>query len=210
MQAPLLQDTNKNIRIVSVDIATGTTHEYAYKLSTGSGVSEILAINDHEFLLDERDGNGLGSNNNASVKQIFKIDLNNATDVTNMTGDLSSSAVSKTLFLDVKVKMGDKGISAANVPSKIEGMAWGADITDNGTLFHTLWLANDNDFLPDAASAVNASSGSYVSGPNNFYVFAVKASDLTTFQAQPVPLPAAAFLMAPALAGLTRLRRRKA
>jgi hypothetical protein len=45
MQAPLAQDSNKNVRIVTIDIATGVTHEYAYKLSTGSGVSEILALN---------------------------------------------------------------------------------------------------------------------------------------------------------------------
>ena len=200
VQAPALQDVpTKNVRIVSVDIESGATKEFAYTLTTGSGVSEILAINDHEFLVDERDGKGLGDGTSASVKQIFKIDLANAEDVTSLSGSaLTSKAVSKTLFLDVKAKMVAKGITATNVPAKMEAMAWGADITDNGELFHTLWLANDNDFLPNVA------------GQNNFYVFAVKASDLTSFQAQPVPLPAAAFLMAPALAGLTRLRRRKA
>ena len=35
---------------------TGITHEYGYLLTTGTGVSEITAINDHEFLVDERDG----------------------------------------------------------------------------------------------------------------------------------------------------------
>ena len=29
VQAPLLQDTNKSVRIVTIDIASGTTHEYA-------------------------------------------------------------------------------------------------------------------------------------------------------------------------------------
>ncbi len=55
---------------------------YAYHLTTGSGVSEIVAINDHRFLVDERDGNGLGAGNSASVKQLFRIDLTGATDVT--------------------------------------------------------------------------------------------------------------------------------
>ena len=35
MQAPLIQDPKKLLRIVTVDIASGATHEYAYKLTTG-------------------------------------------------------------------------------------------------------------------------------------------------------------------------------
>src|SRR5262249_12678052 len=61
MQAPLLQDQTANpslLRIVTIDIATGTTHEYGYKLSTGTGVSDIVALSNHEFLVDERDGKG--------------------------------------------------------------------------------------------------------------------------------------------------------
>src|SRR6185503_11740881 len=50
MQAPLIQDnvdpTKKMVRIVTIDIATGQTKEFAYLLTTGSGVSEILALND--------------------------------------------------------------------------------------------------------------------------------------------------------------------
>jgi len=29
------------------------THQFAYELTTGSGASEILALNDHAFLVDE-------------------------------------------------------------------------------------------------------------------------------------------------------------
>ena len=102
-RAPLIQDGGKIIRIVTIDIATGTTHQYAYALTTGTGVSEILAINDHEFLLDERDGKGLGDGSAAVVKQIFKIDLANAVDVSGLSGaaNLAPFAVAKTLFLDV-------------------------------------------------------------------------------------------------------------
>lgn len=42
-----------NNRIVKIDLLTGETHEYVYVLDAinrGQGVSEILAINDHEFL----------------------------------------------------------------------------------------------------------------------------------------------------------------
>jgi hypothetical protein len=63
IQNALLQDASDAapnlLRIVTIDIASGrTTHEYAYLLSTGSGVSDIVALNNQEFLVDERDGQG--------------------------------------------------------------------------------------------------------------------------------------------------------
>lgn len=58
MQANLKQDKKKSLRIVTIDIGSGVTHEYAYQLTEGSGVSEIVAINNHQFLLDERKGSG--------------------------------------------------------------------------------------------------------------------------------------------------------
>lgn len=201
VQAPLLQDSNSNVRIVTIDIATGATHEYAYHLTTGSGVSEIVAINSHEFLVDERDGKGLGSGNAAVAKQLFKIDLNGAVDISNLTSSaadqtaLSTAAVSKTLFLDVKAALVNNGISATQIPSKLEGVAFGQDITDNGQLFHTLYVANDNDFLQDPTTG---------SGPNKFYVFAV-ADSAVSYQAQqfaPVPVPGAVWLFGSAMIGL--------
>ncbi|HEY3700520.1 MAG TPA: esterase-like activity of phytase family protein [Spongiibacteraceae bacterium] len=203
MQAPLLQDTNKSVRIVTIDIASGQTHEYAVQLTTGSGISEIVAINDHEFLIDERDGKGLGDGSSAAVKQLFKIDLTGAQDVTGLSGDLSSKAVSKTLFLDVKAALNAKGISNTNVPAKIEGMAWGEDVTIDGLLMHTLWVSNDNDFV------------SNVAGPNNFYVFAISPDALSSYQAQQissVPLPGALPLLMSAIGligGAARMRRKK-
>ncbi len=89
MQNALIQDANqgqtKLLRIVTFDIATGvTTHQYAYNLTAGSGVSEILALNDDELLIDERDGKGRADtpvSSNAKIKQLFKISLAGATDV---------------------------------------------------------------------------------------------------------------------------------
>jgi hypothetical protein len=60
MQANLEQDKKGNLRIVTIAVHNGETHEYAYQLTDGSGVSEILAVNAHQFLVDERDGAGLG------------------------------------------------------------------------------------------------------------------------------------------------------
>jgi hypothetical protein len=72
MQNALIQDNNEGgpaknlLRIVTMDIACGcTTHQYAYLLTTGTGVSEIVALNNHEFLVDERDGHGRANGDNA-------------------------------------------------------------------------------------------------------------------------------------------------
>lgn len=166
MQAPLLQDAGKQLRLVTIDIATGATKEYGYRLTTGSGVSEIVAINDHEFLVDERDGKGLGDGSSAVVKQLFKIDIAGATDVSGVARlTTSTPAVSKTLFLDVRAALNAKGIADTQIPSKIEGFAFGQDLADGR---HTLYMTNDNDF--DLAT----------SGPNNFYVFAVSNADMGT------------------------------
>ncbi len=175
MQAALLQDSKTSIRIVTININTGTTREYAYQLTTGSGVSEILAINDHEFLLDERDGKGRGDGSSATVKQLFKIDLDGATDVTTKKGDLSAWAVKKTLFLDIVKVLNANGIASTDIPAKIEGIAFGPDVTINTITKHTLFVANDNDFLANVGGLDN---------PNQFFVFTFDNNDLPTFVPQ--------------------------
>ena len=168
MQAPLEQDTQKNIRIVTIDIASGATKEFAYKLTTGSGVSEIVALNDHQFLVDERDGKGLGDGSTAVVKQLFKIDITGAQDVSGLSGDLSAKAVGKTLFLDIVGVLNANGIASNLIPAKIEGLAFGSDVLINGVINHTLYVANDNDFVPGVA------------GDNKFFVFGVTDAYLAT------------------------------
>ncbi len=132
MQNALIQDAAaapKLLRIVTIDIATGkATHEYAYLLTTGSGVSEIVALNQHEFLVDERDGKGRGDGTNAKIKQIFRIDLANAVDVTNMDGaQAAANAISKPLapFLDIVKVLVANGITTDQIPAKLEGMTFG-------------------------------------------------------------------------------------
>ena len=52
--------------------------------------------------MDERDGKGRANGNNAKVKQLFKIDLDGAVDVSAMDGlTAATHAVAKTLFLDI-------------------------------------------------------------------------------------------------------------
>jgi hypothetical protein len=182
MQAPLIQDGGKIVRIVTIDIATGATHQYAYALTTGSGASEILAINDHEFLVDERDGKGLGDGSAAVVKQLFKIDLAGAVDVSGLAGaaNLAPFAVAKTLFLDVVQALTLNGVSAIHIPAKLEGIAFGQDVTVNGAPKHTLYVVNDNDFT----AAVADKNHVVVDNPNQFFVFAFDDTDLPGFVPQ--------------------------
>jgi len=182
MQNALIQDAaegkaqSKLLRIVTFDIANGkATHQYGYLLTTGSGVSEILALNDHEFLVDERDGHGRGNGDDAVVKQLFKIDLSNAVDITDLDATTAlPNAVSKTLFLDIVQVLTANGIAAGNIPAKIEGISFGPDVTQGKTRVHTLWVANDNDFLetvPDASSNL-------IPNDNQFFVFGFTDADL--------------------------------
>ena len=67
------------VRIVTVDLRTHRTHEYLYLLASSStGNSEITALSDHEFLVDERDGAFPSA---TGVKKLWKIDTRKATDL---------------------------------------------------------------------------------------------------------------------------------
>ena len=180
MQAALIQErdyqvgaTNPNgkiIRLVTIDVATGATKQFAYKLTTGSGVSEITAINDHEFLVDERDGSGLGNGDStgANGKVFYKIDITGATDISGMT-EAQIAAVTpltKTATVNFVSLLNANGITSNRIPAKIEGLAFGDDLFVNGVRMHTLWVANDNDFL----STATLSSGTVVPNPSEFFV----------------------------------------
>jgi hypothetical protein len=196
MQANLEQDKKNDLRIVTIDIRTGTAHEYAYQLTAGSGVSEILAVNNHQFLVDERDGNGMADTplltdtaSAAVVKQLFLIDLAGATDVTTVAStDLKNYYVPKTLFFDIVAELKAKGFDPYFIPSKIEGIAFGQDVFLNGAKKHTLYVTNDNDYLAVIADPLKLPSDltrGIVPNPNQFYVFAFGDTDLPGYIPQP-------------------------
>jgi hypothetical protein len=135
-------------------------------------ISEILAINDHEFLVDERDGKGRGDDSAAAFKTIFHIDLAGAADVTGITGEanLASAAVGKTLLIDLVELLTAHGIAAIDIPAKLEGITFGPDVTVDGQRQHTLWVANDNDFL---GHLVDTNHPAGIDNPNQFFVLAV-------------------------------------
>ncbi len=184
MQANLIQDTKKYIRIITIDIATGATKEYAYLLTDGTGASEIVAINDHEFLIDERDGKGLGDDSTAIAKKLFKVDLTGATDVSGLAKlDATSPILTKTLFLDVVAELTAIGINANDIPAKIEAVSFGSDLVIGGVTKHTLFIANDNDFLPTITDTLHPNG---IANPNKFFVFSVDSADLPNYAPQTI------------------------
>ena len=220
MQSPLAQDGGDNSsgnngrynRLIKIDIATGATHEYVYdnQLSgTNFNSSELIAINADEFLVLERDGKGLGAGNNAAIKKVYKISLAGATELpSNVSGaaNLAAYAVSKTEFLDLRTALTALGFTDAQIPSKLEGLAFGQDVIVNGVSKHTLYVSNDNDFAPTDCVLGYCNT-------NLFYVYAFDATDLPSYQAQefaaPVPLPAAGWLLLTGLGAVGVIRRRR-
>jgi hypothetical protein len=186
MQSPLIQDGGDQpggvIRLVMMDVASGAaTREYAYQLGDGTAakttVSDILAINDHEFLVDERDSKGSGDEPTApKFKKLFRIDLAGAADVTRLSGrqNLAARAVKKTLALDIVAALtgGPARLAAGDIPEKLEGITFGQDVRIDGVREHTLWVANDNDFLAVVGHPQN------VDNPSRFYVFAFDDAEL--------------------------------
>ena len=201
MQANLEQDAKGYLRIVTIGVASGETHEYAYKLTDGSGVSEIVAVNNHQFLADERDGAGLGDKplltdtaTPAKFKKLYLIELNGATDVTQVPALPSSSVVpvAKTPFLDIVGKLTAAGIDARLIPAKLEGVAFGQDVIIGGQTKHTLYVSNDNDFQATVADPLKLPADTtrgLIFNPNKFFVFAFSDSELPGYTPQQFQSP---------------------
>ncbi len=151
MQSPLLQDGGTSgayTRILRIDLRTGKTAQFAYPLTNiGTDakpnyptISDIVAINDHELLLDERDGKGFGDDSKAAFKRVLKVDIAGAQDVGQASGQagLAPYALSKTLFLDVVDALTKYGYAVTDIPAKLESLAFGPDVHVGGVLKHTL------------------------------------------------------------------------
>jgi hypothetical protein len=180
LQSPLLQDgaldtagkrVGLNARIVEIDSVSGAAREFVYPLDDkGNGISEILAVNEREFLVLERDGKAGAE---ARVKKLYKIDLGTATDVRDWKQLPASglpagvNPVAKQLFIDLLDPA--FGLAGASFPEKIEGLAFGPDLEDGR---HLLWVVNDNDFI--------------AAQPTRFFAFAIDPYDLPGLQAQQV------------------------
>jgi len=182
-----------NNRILRINLATGQTQEYVYvmdAINQGKGVNEMIAINDHEFLVLERDNRTFVPTPPATaaepnLKRIYKIDLNKTglTDVSTIatlpaTGAALASQgitpVDKTLFLDLldpTYKVDATHTIKDVIAEKIEGLAWGPDLPDGR---HVLYVMSDNDLSQIL--------------PTKIYAFAIDgAAAKISYQSQQLP-----------------------
>ena len=205
MQSALIQDGGDVkggvTRIITIDIKSGETHEYAYQLdqNTKTTISDIVAINNHEFLVDERDSKGRADavGSKAGFKKLFIVDLQFAHDVSGITGftgtasapvaNIAPYAVAKTEFLDVvkALTSAPGNLDPTQIPAKLEGITFGQDVTYTDPVSHalvtrhTLFIGNDNDFLATMVPPVGNGDN-----PNQFFVFAFDDTDLPFYVPQ--------------------------
>jgi hypothetical protein len=180
MQNALIQDgaldaslkrVATNARLIELNQSTGEIKEFYYPLESASnGLNDITAVNDHQFLVIERDGKAGSS---AAFKKIYLIDIAGATDIRGIkslpaTGVPSGvTAVSKSLFIDLLSP--SYGLAGSSFPEKIEGLAFGPNLAD-GHL--QLIVSSDNDFVQ--------------ANPTKFFVFGIDAADLPGYVPQQI------------------------
>ncbi len=183
LQDPLVNEGNgndgrlsRNLRIVEFDTQTGqSTAQYIYQLedltaindriagtdddfsSTSQGrsigISSIVALNDREFLVLERDNRGLGvedptASEPVGSKRVYQISLDGATNVSNISLAGTSilptgiNPVTKIVvpFIDVAATLQDLGLT---IPEKLEGLTIGPKLNDGS---YAMILGTDNDY----------------------------------------------------------------
>lgn len=165
MQSPLLQDSYPsdkekpigfNARIICFDLEDGTTSQHVYRQERDKNkMHEILAIDEHRFLVIEQDGKPGAE---SKMKSIFQINMKKATDVSDVASLADKKLpkgikpVKKKLFLDL---LDDRFGLASTMPEKVEGLCFGPTLPDGRK---TLIVVTDNDFRSNE--------------PTMFYVFA--------------------------------------
>jgi hypothetical protein len=152
-------------RIVTIDLHTYKTKQYIYLLDlpqiSGDASSEITAISNTQFLVDERDGNF----EPFAAKTLYEVEINGATDISGLTiggqtpeafaGALSQNAALAALTAaGVNVAQKQPYVQVGTLLSELDptGTLFGHDkvegvaTTDSGK---TLYLSNDDDFSID-------------------------------------------------------------
>jgi hypothetical protein len=139
-------------------------------VNQGRGVNELLAINDHEFLVLERDNRTLrptppNTAQSPNLKRIYKIDLDkedltDVSDIDSLPKDAVAGPdivpVTKTLFLDLldpSYKVSATQTIKDVIAEKIEGLAWGPRLKDGRLV---LYVFSDNDLFPGLPTQIYA------------------------------------------------------
>jgi hypothetical protein len=139
-------------RIVKFDTATGqAVAQYAYEMKRsgqGQGISALVALNDHEFLVLERNnrGVGVGAELETADKLVYRIDLTGATDVTGIDLDAPGAVYTKvtknpTVFIDLDADT--LAVLGGKSPEKWEGLTIGPMLAGGGYL---ILAGTDNDY----------------------------------------------------------------
>lgn len=140
-------------RIVKFSTATGNAvAQYAYKMegsSQGRGISALVAINNHQFMVLERNnrGVGVGAEFTPPNKKVYLIDITGASDVSGVnlnaavSGSFTPVVKNSSVFIDMAAntlpELGNK------VPEKWEGLTTGPRLRDGSYLILT---GTDNDY----------------------------------------------------------------
>jgi hypothetical protein len=142
-------------RIVKFDNATGkAVAQYAYLMegsSQGRGISSLVALNDHEFLVLERNNRGVGTASELTPpnKKVFKIDITGASDVSGITPPASGplpggrTPVTKTATPFITIDANSLAAFGGRQPEKWEGLTIGPRLSDGQ---YVILTGTDNDF----------------------------------------------------------------
>lgn len=172
-QSPLIQDGGLNaenrreglfIRIlaINIDAMEPTFREYLYQLDDKRhGVNELLAANEHELLVLERDG---ARGARARCRRVYRVDLRETDETMSAAlakidalpakGSADGSVagikpLTKQLELDLLDPFYD--LAGDDMPEKIEGLSFGPKMADGRS---TLLVSTDNDLIPENPSIV--------------------------------------------------------
>lgn len=145
-------------RIVKFDMDSGdAVAQYAYRMSgtgpapaQGGGISAIVALDDHRFMVLERNNRGVGAASNLASpdKQVYVIDIAGATDVSSIdlnTLSLPAGTVAVTKSASSMLNLGANTPAAfgGRSPEKWEGLTVGPQLADGSFL---LLAGTDNDY----------------------------------------------------------------
>ncbi|WP_457353156.1 esterase-like activity of phytase family protein [Roseateles sp. P5_D6] len=137
LEGTVTGDPAKTLRINAFDVGTEsyTGQQWNYKLDgAGTNIGDMTAINDHEFLIIERNG-ATATSGGTPFKKIFKVDLNQL----DGSGNLVKSEVIDLMNIADPHDLNGDGSSAFTFPfTTIESVL----ILDA----HTLLVANDNNY----------------------------------------------------------------
>ncbi|WP_457445985.1 esterase-like activity of phytase family protein [Roseateles sp. P5_E4] len=137
LEGTVTGDPAKTLRINAFDVGTEsyTGQQWNYKLDgAGTNIGDMTAINDHEFLIIERNG-ATATGGGTPFKKIFKVDLNQL----DGSGNLVKSEVIDLMNIADPHDLNGDGSSAFTFPfTTIESVL----ILDA----HTLLVANDNNY----------------------------------------------------------------